>query len=91
MKWQGVKDMFREQVGEVTFVEMFNDEDGKPRGCGILEFASAEMAKRATEKMHRWVGRIEKTHTCLRFKIVNQVCSWFSVISWNIWLSLHYI
>ncbi len=53
MKWQEVKDMFRESVGDVTYVELFNDENDKPRGCGILEFASAELAKKAVEKMHR--------------------------------------
>merc|ERR1712223_411946 len=53
MKWQEIKDMFREEVGDVTYVELFNDENDKPRGCGILEFATEEMAKRAVEKMHR--------------------------------------
>ena len=32
MKWQEVKDMFRDQVGDVTYVELFNDESDKPRG-----------------------------------------------------------
>ena len=32
MKWQEVKDMFRDEVGDVTYVELFNDEDNKPRG-----------------------------------------------------------
>ena len=45
--------IFREEVGDVTYVELFNDENDKPRGCGILEFATEEMAKRAVEKMHR--------------------------------------
>ncbi len=53
MKWQEVKDMFREEVGDVTYVQLFNDEDDKPRGCGILEFASEELVKAAIEKMHR--------------------------------------
>jgi len=53
MKWQEVKDMFRDQVGDVTYVELFNDESDKPRGCGILEFATEELAKQAVEKMHR--------------------------------------
>ena len=44
---------YREEVGDVTYVELFNDENDKPRGCGILEFATEEMAKRAVEKMHR--------------------------------------
>jgi len=45
--------MFREEVGDVTYVELFNDEHDKPRGCGILEFASEEMVRKAIEKMHR--------------------------------------
>jgi len=53
MKWQEVKDMFRDEVGDVTYVELFNDENDKPRGCGILELGSAELAKQAVEKMHR--------------------------------------
>ena len=55
MKWQEVKDLFRESVGDVTYVELFNDEDEKSRGCGILEFGSEELAKKAVEKMHRSV------------------------------------
>ena len=46
--------MFRGQVGEVTYVEMFSDEKDKPRGCGIMEFATKELAKQAVEKMHRY-------------------------------------
>ncbi len=53
MKWQEVKDLFRESVGDVSYVELFNDESDKPRGCGILEFATEELAKKAVEKMHR--------------------------------------
>ena len=53
MKWQEVKDLFRDSVGDVSYVEMFNDESDKPRGCGILEFATADLAKKAVEKMHR--------------------------------------
>ena len=30
MKWQEVKDLFRQEVGEVSYVELFNDESGKP-------------------------------------------------------------
>lgn len=41
-------------VGEVSFVELFVDEDDKPRGCGIIEFANPDLAKEAVEKMHRY-------------------------------------
>ena len=41
-------------VGEVTFVEMFVDENDKPRGCGVVEFETPELAQKAIEKMHRF-------------------------------------
>lgn len=41
-------------VGEVAFVELFNDENEKPRGCGIIEFENGGSAKKAIEKMHRF-------------------------------------
>lgn len=41
-------------VGEVAFVELFNDDNEKPRGCGIIEFENAPTAKKAIEKMHRF-------------------------------------
>ena len=53
MKWQEIKDLFRDNVGDVSYVELFNDENEKPRGCGILEFATDDLAKNAIEKMHR--------------------------------------
>jgi len=59
MKWQEVKDLFREEAGEVSYVELFNDENDKPRGCGILEFATVDDAKNAVDKMnrHEYKGR----------------------------------
>jgi RNA recognition motif-containing protein len=37
----------------VSFVQLFDDETGRPRGAGVLEFPSADLAKKAIEKMHR--------------------------------------
>ncbi|XP_040580341.1 myelin expression factor 2 isoform X1 [Lepeophtheirus salmonis] len=54
MKWQEIKDMFRKEVGDVTYVELFNDEQDRPRGCGIMEFATPDLAKKCIEKMHRF-------------------------------------
>lgn len=54
MKWQELKDLFREHVGEVTYVELFNDEHDRPRGCGVLDLASADLVTLACEKMHRF-------------------------------------
>ena len=53
LKWQDVKDLFRKEVGEVSFVEMFSDERGRPRGCGIMEFESKELAEKAIKKMNK--------------------------------------
>ena len=54
IKWQEVKDLFKQEVGEVMYVELFNDESGKPRGAGVMEFPTQEMAKKATKEMHRF-------------------------------------
>ena len=45
---------FSISVGEVSFVELFVDENEKPRGCGIIEFSNASLAKDAVDKMHRF-------------------------------------
>lgn len=49
-----MKDLFRKEVGEVAFVELFNDENGKPRGCGIIEFVSTDSVRVALDKMNRY-------------------------------------
>jgi RNA recognition motif-containing protein len=54
MKWQELKDLFRREVGDVTFVELFSDESGKPRGCGIVEFATSDSVHLALDKMNRY-------------------------------------
>lgn len=41
-------------VGEVSYVELFVDENDKPRGCGIVEFENIDSAQVAVEKMHRY-------------------------------------
>ena len=43
-----------DNVGDASNVELFNDENDKPRGCGILEFSTEDLAKNAVEKMHRY-------------------------------------
>lgn len=54
VRWQDLKDLFRREVGEVAFVELFNDENGKPRGCGIVEFVSTDSVNAALDKMNRY-------------------------------------
>ncbi len=41
-------------MGDVSFVELFSDENGKPRGCGIVEFTSSENVSVALDKMNRY-------------------------------------
>lgn len=38
----------------MSFVELFEDEHGKPRGCGVVEFEKLEHARTALEKMNRF-------------------------------------
>ncbi|XP_032394262.1 myelin expression factor 2 isoform X2 [Etheostoma spectabile] len=53
MKWQAIKDLMREKVGEVTYVELFKDAEGKSRGCGVVEFKDEEFVKKAIETMNK--------------------------------------
>ncbi|XP_052008503.1 myelin expression factor 2-like [Xyrauchen texanus] len=53
MKWQSIKDLMREKVGEVTYVELFKDGEGKSRGCGVVEFKDEEFVKKAIEVMSK--------------------------------------
>ncbi|XP_062998879.1 myelin expression factor 2 [Elgaria multicarinata webbii] len=54
MKWQSIKDLMREKVGEVTYVELFKDAEGKSRGCGVVEFKDEEFVKKALETMNKY-------------------------------------
>lgn len=53
-RWQDLKDLFRRMVGNVEYVEMFTDENGKARGAGIVEFKDPENVGKALEKMNRY-------------------------------------
>lgn len=53
-RWQDLKDLLRKEIGEVSFVELFSDENDKSKGCGIVEFESPESVKKAIEKLHRY-------------------------------------
>jgi RNA recognition motif-containing protein len=48
-----VKDLFKDAVGPIAYVNLFKDEGNNSRGCGIIEFEKSEDAKKAVEKMHR--------------------------------------
>lgn len=53
-KWQAIKDLFREKVGEVTYVELFTDASGRSRGYGIVEFRTKELCEEAVKKMNKY-------------------------------------
>lgn len=53
-RWQDLKDLFRNQVGDVAFVELFVDANDKPRGCGIVEFSDPASVKKCLDVMHRF-------------------------------------
>ena len=46
VRWQEFKE-FMKKVGEVVFADVFTDQMGKSKGCGIVEYASIESADRA--------------------------------------------
>uniref|UniRef100_A0A8C6M7U7 Myelin expression factor 2 n=1 Tax=Nothobranchius furzeri TaxID=105023 RepID=A0A8C6M7U7_NOTFU len=53
MKWQAIKDLMREKVGEVTYVELFKDAEGKSRVSGVVEFGDEEFVKKAVSTMSK--------------------------------------
>ncbi|XP_066141006.1 myelin expression factor 2 isoform X1 [Euwallacea fornicatus] len=53
-RWQDMKDLFRDQVGDVSFVEMFVDDNDKPKGVGIVEFTDPSSVKKCLEVMQRY-------------------------------------
>ncbi|XP_014071192.1 heterogeneous nuclear ribonucleoprotein M isoform X1 [Salmo salar] len=53
VKWQALKDLMKEKVGEVTYVEHLMDGEGKSRGCAIVEFRTEELMKKAVEKVNK--------------------------------------
>ncbi|XP_019742358.1 myelin expression factor 2 isoform X3 [Hippocampus comes] len=54
MKWQAIKDLMRDKVGEVTYVELFKDAEGKSRGCGVVDFKDEEFVSKAIETMNKY-------------------------------------
>lgn len=54
VKWSDLKALFRQEIGNVTYCQLFEDEEGRSRGCGLIEFADAVSAQKAIETMHRY-------------------------------------
>jgi len=48
--WQDLRDHMR-TAGDVQYAEVMTDHDGRSKGCGIVEFTTAEGAKEAIEKL----------------------------------------
>ncbi|XP_030396581.1 heterogeneous nuclear ribonucleoprotein M isoform X2 [Gopherus evgoodei] len=53
VKWQSLKDLVKERVGEVTYVELLMDAEGKSRGCAVVEFKMEESMKKAAEVLNK--------------------------------------
>ncbi|KHJ48888.1 hypothetical protein D918_01193 [Trichuris suis] len=53
VRWMELKDLVREKAGDVAYVEMIENFDGKSKGCAVVEFRDREAAKKCVETMHR--------------------------------------
>ena len=50
--WQDLKDYFR-QVGKVAYASVMTEDDtGRSKGCGIVEFETSDEANKAIQTMH---------------------------------------
>ncbi|KAI1285926.1 Myelin expression factor 2 [Halotydeus destructor] len=53
-KWSDIKDLFREKIGNVVYAQLFEDEQSRSRGCGLVEFSDSASAQKAIEILHRY-------------------------------------
>ncbi|XP_042555680.1 heterogeneous nuclear ribonucleoprotein M-like [Dipodomys spectabilis] len=53
VRWQSLKDLVKKKVGEVTYVELLMDAEGKSSGCAIVEFKMEESMKKAVEVLNK--------------------------------------
>ncbi|CAG0904201.1 unnamed protein product, partial [Cyprideis torosa] len=53
VKWQDLKDAFKKHVGDVSYVEIYEDEKGRSRGMGVIEFRDSGMVEKAIDVMNR--------------------------------------
>lgn len=87
-RWQDLKDLFRTEVGKVAHVELFTDENDKPRGCGIVEFEDSDSVKIAVEKMHRYdiKGRklvVKEVVSILLFSQFPYILNYYHILFWE--------
>lgn len=52
-RWTEIKDFFRDKIGNVTYCQLFEDESGRSRGCGLIEFSDNSSAQRAIDELHK--------------------------------------
>jgi len=48
--WQSLKDHFK-QVGDVVYADVFINEEGRSKGCGIVEFENRNIALKAIQQL----------------------------------------
>ncbi|XP_032906267.1 myelin expression factor 2-like isoform X5 [Amblyraja radiata] len=53
-KWQFIKDLIRKEVGDVIYVELFKDAEGKSMGCGVVEFKTEDLVAKALDVMNNY-------------------------------------
>lgn len=51
VKWQDLKDHMA-RVGKVEHADVFEDSNGRSKGCGIVEYSSAEDAQKAIKELN---------------------------------------
>ncbi|GMT02348.1 hypothetical protein PENTCL1PPCAC_24522, partial [Pristionchus entomophagus] len=52
LRWMELKTLIREKAGEVKFVEIIEQRDGRPKGCALVEFTTIDGARDAIGKLN---------------------------------------
>ncbi|GMT29294.1 hypothetical protein PFISCL1PPCAC_20591, partial [Pristionchus fissidentatus] len=52
LRWMELKTLIREKAGEVTFVEIIEQRNGRPKGCALVEFTTIDGARDAINKLN---------------------------------------
>lgn len=52
VSWQDLKDHMRTVGGEVSYAEVMKGPDGRSKGCGVVEFSSADEAQEAITQLN---------------------------------------
>lgn len=61
VKWMNLKDLMK-KIGPVSHVEVFTGNDGRSRGCGVVEFENADDAKEAIKEYEGYQHEGRKIH-----------------------------